>query len=267
MSYGWIDAKKFPFNTLLLMDTWIIRYISKIKNAEFNQNFAVALAANPSVCWYFKNRCPDRKEHFKIMVENAPTDVSGANVRECEIYVLDFLDTFVVYLYPTIMDALPYIRNWEPHRLLSITEFKGKTVLDIGTGTGRLALAAAPYASMIYACEPVDRLREYLREKLERLRIDNIFVVDGTLEKLPFPNESFDIVVSGHVFGDDHRQELRFMNRVTKKGGCIIDCPGEEKEKQPDGPKKAMIELGFEYVHYESILGGDVFIYWRWKTA
>jgi SAM-dependent methyltransferase len=266
MSYGWIDAEKFSFNTLLLMDTWIIRFISRIKNAKFNQEFAIAMAANPAVLWYFENKCPDRKEYFKSMVENAPSNVSSDKVRECEIYVLDYLDTFVVYLYPAIMDELPYIKSWGSDRLLSMADFKGKTVLDIGSGTGRLALAAAPYASIIYACEPVDRLREYLREKLERMQIDNIFVVDGTLEKLPFPDEFFDIVVSGHVFGDDHRQELRLMNRVTKRGGCIIDCPGEEEEKQPDGPNKKMIRLGFEYIHYESILGGDVFVYRKWKT-
>ncbi len=267
MSYGWIDAKSFSFNTLLLMDTWIIRYISHKKNAEFNQKLAIALAANPAVSWYFGNKCSDRREYYETLVRDAPSGVSPEHVRECEIYVLDALDTFIVYLYPVIMDELPYIKTWEPERLLSITDFSGKTVLDIGSGTGRLAIAAAPFAKWVYALEPVDRLREYLREKLERLQIENVYVVDGSLEKLPFPDESFDIVVSGHVFGDDPKQELRYMSRVTRVGGCIIDCPGEEPEKQPGGPNREMIELGFEYAHYVSKLGGDVYRYWKWKTG
>jgi len=266
MSYGFIDAKTFSFNSLLLMDTWIVRYISNKKNPEFNQKLAIALAANPVVLWYFGTRCPDRREYYETLAGSASTDVSPEYVRECEIYVLDALDTFIVYLYPAIMDELPYIKAWDAHRLLSITDFTGKTVLDIGSGTGRLAIAAAPSAKWVYACEPVDRLREYLREKLVRLRIENVFVVDGTLEKLPFPDESFDIVVSGHVFGDDYKEELRQKSRVTKVGGCIIDCPGEDSEKHPDGPNREMIELGFEYAHYESTLGGDVYRYWKWKT-
>jgi SAM-dependent methyltransferase len=266
MSLGWIDAKAFSFNTLLLMDTWIVRYISYEKKAEFNQKLAVALAANPAVCWYFGSKCPDRREYYETLAGNAPTGVSPEHVGECEIYVLDALDTFIVYLYPAIMDELPYIKTWDAQRLLSITDFTDKTVLDIGSGTGRLAIAAASLAKWVYACEPVDRLREYLREKLERLGIGNVFVVDGTLEKLPFPDESFDIVVSGHVFGDDYPQELRHMSRVTRVGGCIIDCPGEDTTKRPNGPKREMIELGFECSHYVSELGGDVYRYWKWKT-
>lgn len=267
MSYGWIDAKVFSFNALLLMDTWIIRYISHNTCAEFNQKLAVALAANPAVCWYFTNKCPDRKEYYLNLAKSAPTDLSPEHVRECEIYVLDALDTFIVYLYPEIMDGLPYIRLWDKERLLSIADFAGKTVLDIGSGTGRLALAAASLAKWVYACEPVDRLREYLREKLQRLQIKNLFVIDGTLEMLPFPDESFDIVVSGHIFGDNHKEELRQMSRVTRVGGCIIDCPGEDTEKHPNGPKREMIELGFEYAYYISKLGGDIYTYWKWKTS
>ncbi len=267
MSYGWIDAKAFSFNALLLMDAWIVRYISHKKSEEFNRNLAVALAANPAVCWYLGSKCPDRREYYQALAESAPTGLSPEQVRECEIYVLDALETFIVYLYPAIMDELPYIKTWDKERLLSITDFNGKTVLDIGSGTGRLAIAAAPLARLVYACEPVDRLREYLREKLHRLEIGNVFVVDGSLENLPFPDESFDIVVSGHVFGDDCKRELGQMSHVTRVGGCIIDCPGEDTEKQPDGPKREMIELGFEYAHYVSKLGGDVYRYWKWKTS
>jgi SAM-dependent methyltransferase len=266
MSYGWIDAKAFSFNALLLMDSWIVRYISHMKNPEFNQKFAIALAANPTVCWYFGSKCPDRREYYDTLAGSAPVGISPEHVRECETYVLDALDTFIVYLYPAITDELPYIKAWDAQKLLSITDFTGKTILDIDSGTGRLAIAAAPLAKWVYACEPVDRLREYLREKLERLRIENVFVVDGILEKLPFPDESFDIVVSGHVFGEDHKQELRYMSRVTRIGGFIIDCPGEETEKQPNGPKREMIELGFEYSHYVSKLGGDVYRYWKRKA-
>lgn len=265
MSCGWIDARQFSFNSLLLMDAWIIRYLAANGDAAFNQKLAVALAANPAVVWLFTNKCPDCRKHFDDLVASAPTGNSAEYARECEIAVLDALDTFMVYLYPTIMDELPYIKSWCPSRLLSMTDFSGKVVLDIGSGTGRLALAVAPLAKWVYACEPVERLREYLRQKVDRLEIRNVYVVDGTLENLPFPDEWFDIVMSGHIFGDDYRKELGYMNRVTRTGGCVIDCPGEETAKDPFGPKKEMLDLGFHHIHYGSVLGGDVYNYWRYK--
>jgi len=65
-----------------------------------------------------------------------------------------------------------------------------------------------------------------------------MFVVDGTVESLPFPDASFDIVMSGHVVGDDVQAEWQEMNRVTKPGGWIIDCAGEDDRKKPEGPAK-----------------------------
>ena len=266
MGLGWIEAETLSFNTLLLMDAWIVRYISRRRNASFNQNLGIALAANPAVCWYFCARCPDCREHYEALASSAATGLSDEEVRKCEVAVLDSLETFTVYLYPEIMDGLPYITAWSPERLLSMTDFTDKRVLDIGSGTGRLAIAAAPLARWVYACEPVDRLREYMRDKLERLGVNNVFVVDGTIEKLPFPDEAFDVVVSGHVIGDDFDRECREMERVTVPGGIIISCPGEDDRKEPDGPIQEMLDRGYDYSHYVSDLDGDVYRYWKTRA-
>lgn len=82
---------------------------------------------------------------------------------------------------------------------------------------------------------------------------------------VPFLDNSFDIVVSGHVMGADHQAEWLEMSRVTKPGGYVIDCPGEDGRNKPEGPSKEWIELGFEYSHYGSKRGGDVYRYWKQK--
>ncbi len=265
MSFGWIDAEQFSFNTLLLMDRWIFRTIAKNQHPEFKKNLAIALAGNPTVFWYVVSKCPEQREYYHVLVGEAPTNHSREELRDSEVYVLDALDWAVVYVYPNIMENLPYIKDWDKDRLLSITDFNDKTVLDIGSGTGRLAFAAATVARTVFASEPVDRLREYMREKQKRLEVDNIYVIDGTIEMLPFPNESFDIVVSGHVLGDDYEAEWREMSRVTRPGGYVIVCPGEDDRKKPEGPSEELISLGFEYSHYVSKTGGDVCRYWRQK--
>ena len=65
--------------------------------------------------------------------------------------------------------------------------------------------------------------------------------------------------------GTNHQAEWLEMSRVIKPGGYIIDCPGEDDRKKPDGPSKEWIELGFEYSHYVSKTGGDVYRYWKQK--
>ena len=57
MSYGWIDAKQFSFNTLLLMDRWIFREIAR--NRRPLPNLGIALAGNPAVLWYVVSKCPE----------------------------------------------------------------------------------------------------------------------------------------------------------------------------------------------------------------
>ena len=265
MSFGWIDARQFSFNTLLLMDRWIFRVIARNRNPEFWQKFAIALSGNRAVFWYILEKCPEAADFYRELVKMTPANLSSDAVSEAEVYVLDTLDWAVVYVYPEVMEKLSYIAEWDKDRLLSITDFTGKIVLDIGSGTGRLAFAAAPLAKYVIASEPVDRLREYMREKQERLGVKNMFVVDGTVESLPFPDASFDIVMSGHVVGDDFQAEWCEMSRVTKPGGLVVDCPGDDDRKKPEGPAKEMIKLGFSYSHYISKMGGDVYRYWRQK--
>lgn len=260
--YGWIDATQFSFNTLLLMDRWIFNAISQNKHAEFVKNLGIALSGNPAVYWYIVNKCPEQEEYYRKVTEGLPR-YSKDEVRNAEVYVLDVLDGFVVYVFPELTENLPYVKDWDPVRLLELTDFKNKTVLDIGTGTGRLAFAAAPLAKYIYASEPADRMREFMREKAKALKIDNVYVIDGTAENLAFPDESFDIVMSGHVIGDDYDAELLEIERVTKPGGWIIDCPGEEHRKK--SIDNELVRRGFEHSHYVSKTGGDVYRYCKQK--
>lgn len=102
-----------------------------------------------------------------------------------------------------------------------MADFENKIVLDVGSGTGRLAFAAAKKVRRVYASEPVDRLREFMRDKIREEDIQNMIVVDGTIENIPYEDNTFDIVMSGHVVGDDYDRELAELTRVVKNGGYI----------------------------------------------
>ena len=121
------------------------------------------------------------------------------------------------------------------------------------------AFAAAERAREVYACEPVDCLREYLRDKIRREKIRNMRVVDGMADSLAYPDNTFDIVMSGHVVGDNYDAEIAEIFRVVKSGGWILDCPGEESRRCESN--RELLKRGFEEFHYSSSLGGDVYRY------
>lgn len=272
MLYGWIKAEDYSFNSILLMDRWILRYlvgmgqsgVGYYASSEYRKHLGIALAYNPAVHWYFENKCPESKDHITTLIENAPQNLTADEVRSSEIYVIQAIETFVVYLYPEVMESqCGYIRDWTPDKLLSIVDFTGKIVLDIGSGTGRLAFAAAQKAKKVYASEPVDCLREFMKDKIKKHGIKNMVVLDGVVEDIPFEDNTFDIVMSACVFGDDYDAEYSEMARVVKSGGHIIDCDGENGGEEPEPRKKDLLRLGFEYSHYVSKNNGDVYRYWK----
>ncbi|WP_340022713.1 class I SAM-dependent methyltransferase [Paenibacillus sp. FSL K6-1096] len=125
-----------------------------------------------------------------------------------------------VYVYPDLMNQnCDYIYDWDKQLLFELADFTDKVVLDLGSGTGRLAFAAAEKAKRVYACEPTDMLREYMRDKIKRENINNVVVVDDTIENIPYEDNSFDIVMSGHVVGDNYDAQIAELSRAVKNGG------------------------------------------------
>ncbi len=49
-----------------------------------------------------------------------------------------------------------------------------------------------------------------MREKQKRLQVDNLYVIDGTIEAIPFPDELFDMVASGHTAD---MREIEYQNK------------------------------------------------------
>ena len=262
MSYQWIDATKYSFNCILLMERYMIVQICKTAwyDEEYWNNLSVALAYNPAVAWYCKEKAPEISSEVDQLVAAAPKNYSKEQVRAAECFILDRHDWAVVYVYPEVMNKnCPYIYDWNEDKLFELADFTDKIVLDVGSGTGRLAFAAAEKARHVYASEPVDRMREFMREKIVREKIPNVTVLDGVCDLLPYEDNTFDIVMSGHVVGDDYDKEITELERITKDGGWIIDCPGEDDRK--NSLSKELVERGFEFFYYVGKTGGDIYRY------
>jgi ubiquinone/menaquinone biosynthesis C-methylase UbiE len=107
-------------------------------------------------------------------------------------------------------------------------EIRGKSVLDVGAGSGRATLQCLRYgARLVYAVEPSPGLRCILAQKLAGYRaVKRLLLSAGRFEALPFPDHSIDTTLSCSAFTADAahggEQGLLEMRRVTRPGGKII---------------------------------------------
>ncbi|MGN7948000.1 class I SAM-dependent methyltransferase [Microbacterium sp. 22215] len=91
-------------------------------------------------------------------------------------------------------------------------EARGRTLLDVGSGTGSLSAAFAAAGWNVTGCEPEPTMREIASREHA-----GIPVVDGALPQLPFRDRAFDAVVANFVLNHvaDPRMAAQELSRVS----------------------------------------------------
>jgi SAM-dependent methyltransferase len=99
---------------------------------------------------------------------------------------------------------------------------RGARVLDVGCGTGVVALTAARRGAWVSGLDLTPKLLERARENAALMSLD-VDWREGDAEALPYADAEFDVVVSqyGHMFAPRPELAVAEMLRVLKPGGTI----------------------------------------------
>jgi ubiquinone/menaquinone biosynthesis C-methylase UbiE len=120
------------------------------------------------------------------------------------------------------------------HRLIEYSLVSsGQHILDIGTGTGHLAIAAAQIVGAEGRVIGVDisaLMLEQARSKVEALGLSNVEFKLADAEELNYPANSFDRILCANTFPwiEDKEATLRLWYQFIKPGGLIgIHTPAD----------------------------------------
>lgn len=93
----------------------------------------------------------------------------------------------------------------------------GKTVVDLGAGTGKFTRLLLPTGAAALAVEPVAQMRMQLSNGLPGVQ-----AIEGTAESMPLPDASVDAVVCAQAFHwFANTAAMREIRRVLRPGGRL----------------------------------------------
>ena len=122
----------------------------------------------------------------------------------------------------------------------------GETVLDIGCGAGVDSIIAATMVGpdgRVVGMDLIPEMLERARDNLRKTSLENVTFQEGSAEDLPFPEASFDVVISNGVFNlvPDKEEALKDVIRVLKPGGRFMLADQVLTTSQP-ADTKSMVE-------------------------
>ncbi|MDJ0643617.1 MAG: metalloregulator ArsR/SmtB family transcription factor [Erythrobacter sp.] len=135
------------------------------------------------------------------------------------------------------------------------------TVLDIGTGTGRIAELLADQAEHVVALDKNLEMLRVARARLQHLPTAQVELVQGDFADLPFAAGSIDTVLLHQVlhFSQDPALPIAEAARVIRPGGriAIVDFAAHDREELRTRHQHA--RLGFSDRQMRELLRGSGF--------
>jgi len=155
-----------------------------------------------------------------LMTENPGNGTSKEHVERM------FNDISTKYDMLNNLLSLGIDKRWRRRLIGRLDQERELHLLDVATGTGDLAIAAAlSTKAVITATDIAEKMMEVGRRKADKLGLNGrIIFQKANAEKLPFPDNTFDALMVG--FGVRNflhfGQGMRELHRVLKPGGQLL---------------------------------------------
>ena len=144
--------------------------------------------------------------------------------------------TYVQQLFSSIADRYDAINTllsfnrakyWRRFAVSKAGLNPGEKVLDVATGTGKLALALANKIggrSEVIGIDFSPKMLDRAKENLRKAGGQNVALIQANAEALPFPDCIFDYVTAGFAVRNfaDIEQSLQETTRVLRQGGKLV---------------------------------------------
>jgi len=181
-----------------------------------------------SVVWHLERHMSlEQVIRFRQMFHRPLTEDAIARMRQQVLRKLFWELTY--WKTPELYEELTEGELLHPGIFQSLEpDIRGKTVLDVGAGSGRASLECLRHgAAWVYALEPSPGLRRILEHKYQQSPwASSMTICAGYFDALPLEENSIDLALSCSAFtalpeqgGEAGLVELR---RVTRPGGKVV---------------------------------------------
>ncbi len=165
--------------------------------------------------------------------------------------------------YPEVYDEFAQVQKTPPLNLAKKYNLAGKTIADIGSGTGDSSFVYSRVAKEVIGVEIEPAMIEVAEKRAKDENIKNVRFIQGEMEQIPLEGNSVDAVI-GATLAPQHPEQFEGFSkeaeRITKSGGVIIllnIAPGwtggelhdviEDYDGWGERTDKVLADCGFEY--------------------
>ncbi len=186
---------------------------------------------------------PDNNPAAKVVPD------SGSNLSKKEQVADMFNNIAGKYDFLNHFLSMGIDRGWRKKAIREIATVQPKTILDVATGTGDLAIAAAGIQpEQIIGVDIAEQMLEVGRKKLKEQKLDGLIRLQrGDSEALPFQTSSFDAITCAYGVRNFENLEagLKEMSRVMREGGKVAIL---EFSRPKAFPMKQLYSFYFKYI-------------------
>ena len=249
MTYSQRLRSLFPGTVLSHEDLFLLEkfQISYLPDRVPAEEFATLIRTYPVVHRFLVAKYPPISSFLEKILAERRTEMDQELIEaQCQEALWEIADLIIYNKHPDLCDTQTTI-CWDIEDIRTIASPEDRVIADVGAGAGAIAFLVAPVARTVFAVEPVASFRSFMREKAVKEGVDNLFVMDGTLDSIPLPGHSLDILITSNAIGWNLEEELQEIERVVKPGGYAIHLLRTE-QPQDNSVHQILVSSPWNYI-------------------